>query len=317
MNAEADAAEAAAKAAFQQEAAEAAAEPVATPAPETTKTKEEQPPEPSPEPVKNDETDALKRQLAEIQARNEELTKRVRDEDGRRGGELAELRKQNEGLSNQVRELMTEIREARKAAPAAPVPPEDEPLAKYDQDVKDGVRQIAKAELKPLAEEVERAKAEAKAVRQMSEEMKQEQFRARVELAVPKLSEIINSPKWEEWLKGRNPGNPYTRAQSLDAAASTYNHGIAIELLAQYEAEQNTAAAKPIEPPKGPEKPSKEAQVAVPSTANAVPSKKPNGLTKARMAELDAKLYRFGTATKEDREEYERLCDAEALGQLT
>ena len=268
-------------------------EPTSTPAPTPAAT-------PAPTP------DALRTAMAEKDAKIAELTKRIMDADGRRGGELSELRRQNEALSTKLEALMAKLDKAQSPVAPAPTEPEAEPLAEYDTAVKDGIRQLARREVKPIADALEQTKAELAAAKtEIAEAAKgsyETAFRImeeKLEQAVPKFREYNVDPKFAEWLKQ----NFYTDV--LNDAAAKLDLARATTIFRKYDAEQKTSPATetPVETPRGPVKPSKEAQVAVPA-AGASPPVTPSPIVNinARVAELEKKLYSHRITPKESKE---------------
>jgi hypothetical protein len=285
--------------------------------PEPTKvepSKEETPVEVTPAKVeKNDvEIEALKTTMAEKESRIAELTKRLRDEDGKRGGDLAALREQQTKLGDQIRELIAENRELRKQ-PAQPVQPEDpDVLAEQYPEVAKGMEKRTK----PAIEAATRAEQSAKEIREELAQVKKTQYErdfssfvTRIKTAVPKLDSYNVDPKFEEWCRGKNPGSIQTRQEVFNLCSQYFDDGPAIQLYQQWENENKPATpTQSTEQPKGPVKPTKEAQIPVPSATESVPKAKPV-VASSRIKELEDKLYKFGTATKDDRLEYERLLD--------
>jgi len=288
---------------------DAPATPEPTPAPEPT-------PTPAPEPVEPESTpepqpsalDALKQEMTSKQAKIDELTKRIRDDAGRYGGELSELRR-----------MIAELKEMRSATPAAsptPVETEPEPLADYDENVREGVRKIVKAETKAVIEDLAKTKAEIAAEREESAKAEFVRYVDRVKADAPAASELNNDPSFNAWLDSTKAGTGRrTLRQELDECNAMRDHETAVAIIRRYESEHPKAAATPIETPRGPVKPSKEAQVAVPSAAGAIPPQKQSGLTMARLKLLEGKTLN-NTATKEEYAEFERLSDAADRGEL-
>jgi len=277
-----------------------APEPTPTPAPEPQEP--EQTPAPQPQ-----ELDVLKQEMAAKQAKIDELTKRMRDDAGRYGGELSELKR-----------MIAELKEMRAATPAAssaPVEPEPEPLADYDENVREGVRKIAKAEIKAVTEELAKTKAEIAAERERSVQSDFARYVERVKAEAPAASELNNDPTFNEWLDSTKAGTGRrTLRQELDECNTVRDHETAIAIVRRYESEHPKAAATPVETPRGPVKPSKEAQVAVPSAAGATPPRQ-TGPTMARLKHLEAKTLN-NTATKDEYDEFYRLSDAADRGEL-
>jgi hypothetical protein len=258
--------------------------------------------------------------MAEKDAKIAELTKRIMDADGRRGGELSELRRQNEALSTKLEAMLAKLEKVQSpGATPAPAEPEVEPLADYDAAVKDGIRQLARREMKPISDALEQTKAElAKAKTEIAEAAKgsyETAFRImeeKIEQAVPKFREYNVDPKFVEWLKQ----NFYTDV--LNDAAAKLDLARATTIFRKYDAEQKTSPATetPVETPRGPVKPSKEAQVAVPA-AGASPPVTPSPIVNinARVAELEKKLYSHRITPKESKELddlYEKQADVKS-----
>jgi len=116
---------------------------------------------------------------------------------------------------------------------------------------------------------------------------------------VPKYREYNVDPKFTEWLQQ----NFYT--DILDGAARCLDLERAVTIFRKYDAEQKptTATETPVETPRGPVKPSKEAQVAVPA-AGASPPVTPSPLVNinARVAELEKKMFSHRITPKESKE---------------
>jgi hypothetical protein len=266
-------------------------EPTSTPAPTPAAT-------PAPTP------DALRTAMAEKDAKIAELTKRIMDADGRRGGELSELRRQNEALSTKLEAMLAKLEKVQPPN-ATPAPVEPEPLPDYADDVKDGIRQLARREMKPIADALEQTKAELAAAKtEIAEAAKgsyETAFRImeeKIEQAVPKFREYNVDPKFMEWLKQ----NFYTDV--LNDAAAKLDLARATTIFRKYDAEQKTSPA--TETPvtqRGPVKPSKEAQVAVPAASASPPATpSPTVNINARVAELEKKLYSHRITPKESKE---------------
>ena len=294
---------------------EAAAVQAATPepAPEAAPTAEAQTkenpavqPEQTPSPAANADVEALKTQLAESEARVADLTKRMRDEGGKRGGELNTLRGQVQELSDQVRTLVQENRALRTPKPSEPQPPampdSPDPLDKYEPEVREGVDR----RVKPVSEAAQKATDAASKAEKIAEEAKQEAFRLRQErmfdrirAAVPNFTELYDKEEFQAWCKQRHAGTPYTRDEILDMCAKRCDADPVIEMCKSWEAEQKPAVAPPVEP-KGPTKPSKEAQTAIPKAANQpVVTAPPKQDKNARMKALNDRVFRFGKPLSE------------------
>jgi hypothetical protein len=266
-------------------------EPTSTPAPTPAAT-------PAPTP------DALRTAMAEKDAKIAELTKRIMDADGRRGGELSELRRQNEALSTKLEALMAKLEKVQPPN-ATPAPAEPEPLPDYADDVTDGIRQLARREMKPIADALEQTKAELAAAKtEIAEAAKgsyETAFRImeeKIEQAVPKFREYNVDPKFIAWLEQ----NFYTEV--LNDAATKLNLERATTIFRKYDTEQKTspAAETPVTQ-RGPVKPSKEAQVAVPAASASPPATpSPTVNIRARVAELEKKMFSHRITPKESKE---------------
>ena len=271
-------------------------EPTSTPAPTPAAT-------PAPTP------DALRTAMAEKDAKIAELTKRIMDADGRRGGELSELRRQNEALSTKLEAMLAKLDKVQDPK-ATPAEPEPEPLADYDEKVRSDVDKRADRrvdqKLKPIADALEQTKAELAAAKaEIAEAAKgsyDTAFRImeeKIEQAVPKFREYNVDPKFMEWLDQ----NFYKDV--LNEAATKLDLARATAIFRKYDAEQKTSTATetPVTTQRGPVKPSKEAQVAVPN-ASASPPATPTPLVniKARVAELEKKVYSHRITPKESKE---------------
>ena len=266
-------------------------------------------PAPTPAPTPDANADALQTAMAEKEAKIAELTKRIMDADGRRGGELSELRRQNEALSTKLEAMLAKLDKVQGPnVTPAPTEPEPEPLADYDAATKDGIRQLARREMKPIADALEQTKAElAKAKTEIAEAAKGSYETAyrimedKIEQVVPKFREYNVDPKFKEWLEQ----NFYTEV--LNSAAVNLDLARATTIFRKYDAEQAkpqpTATETPVTTQRGPVKPSKEAQVAVPA-ASASPPATPSPIVNinARVAELDKKLFSHRITPKESKE---------------
>lgn len=285
--------------------------------------------EPTPEPVKEqspapeqpaaDEVEPMKAVLAEKDARIAELTKRVRDEDGRRGGELNALRDQVGKLGDQLRDLMAENRSLRQAPPAAPVAPEPDPLETEYPEVAKGMDRRAK----PAMDAATRAEQLAKEANESTQKLMANQrqrdydaFLGKIKSSVTKMDDYNHDPEFLAWCKQRSSGTPFSRQYVLDECSISMNPEPVIEIFQQWEKEKTAVSAPEPEIPKGPAKPSKEAQSEVPRAA--APAAKVKVVNSAkRLREIEDKVFRFGTSTAEDRIEYNRLLDAQERGELT
>ena len=309
---------------------ETTAEPVVTPEPtptqEPTKAesekgtppkeespKEEAPVEPAPVVPDSSEMDTLKAQLAEKEARLTELTKRIRDEDGKRGGELSTLRNQMENLGNQLRDLISENKELRQNPPKPAEPQEPDPLETEYPEVAKGMDRRTR----PVLEAAQRAEREAKEAKEELRKMQENQrrreydsFLSSIKTAVPKLDEHNGNPEFLQWCLGKNPASPYTRQQVLDACSASMDSVPVVELFQQWEREKNPVTPKSTETPKGPAKPTKEAQLEVPKSSAPASTKPKIDLAK-EIKRIEDKVFKGigGIATQADRLEYERLLD--------
>jgi len=278
----------------------------------------DKPAAPTPDATNTAEIEKLKAEVADRDAKLAEITKRLRDEDGKRGGELGNLRDQVEKLGAQLRELMAENRELRKPKPDVKPepPPEPDDLEKDFPAVAEGVDK----RVKKVSDGVKTAQETAEQTRRDVLAMREAGFMQIVQQAVPNLDQHNKNPAFLDWCGGMIPGTRITRQQALDDAHDSFDAPRAIELIRLWEAEENgkrTPDSAPSDKPKG-DKPSKEAQVEVPKSAGPGPKQPANsGLSKRRYRELEDKIFKWGTATKEDREEYDRLVEAEAEGKLT
>ena len=333
MHAAAVAAEEAAKveqAAMDKARAEEAANGTHPPAPEPAAQPAAEPPAPEPVPVKAEEASSelngLKAQVAERDAKIAELTKRVNDNDGERGGQIRELRQQVNDLGDRVKDLFEENRAlkvatvAKPAEPATPPPPDD--FAEEYPDLSKGIDRRTK----PIMDEAAKALAEAKKAREDMQKLREEQrvrdynaFLGEVKKDVPNLDEINTSTEFQKWLAEQMPGMPrgYIRDKALKESAAAMDTVAVIELLQQFEQTEKKETPEP-EPQKGPKPPSKEAQRTVPEAKGAA-AKPDNGPKAARLKQLENKLYRRigGTITKDELTELDGLRDAEAAGTLT
>ena len=259
---------------------------------------------------------------AKLQAANDrvaELTKRVNDEDGRRGGELNALRHQVEQLGTQLREIVAENKALKDKA--APPPAQEEPdyLRKEFPEIADGVE----ARTSRVLSEAEKAKKAAEDANKTLEELKAERVRDAETRFFEQLSatvkdwETINtSPEFLAYLGERIKGTNRTRLDELRANRAALNVAPVIELFQDYAASKSGSAELPKQKK---DKPSLESQQ-TPASAGAGASGKSDDkpkATKARLKELDDRIFVKGVASKDEREEYERLVDADAEGKLT
>jgi hypothetical protein len=285
--------------------------------------KEETPKEetPAPETEPQDESDSLKSKLAELEARNAELLKRVRDEDGRTGGKLAALQTDMARVADQLRQVMDENRELRKVKEATPeVPPEKDSLEEEYPEVAKGIDRRAKPAIEAATRAEQLAKQaleENKSLREAQSRSEYTKFLDTIKAAVPDMDDINNDPAFADWCAKESPGSPFSRQKSFEVFAAQRNAGKAVELYHLWKSEKTNATNAEPDAPKGQAKPSKEAQVAVPksSAGAAVKPKGKSGLQ--RLKEIEDKCFKFGTATAEDRLEYDRLLDAQERGELS
>ena len=289
------------------------AEPTPAPAPEEPP-KVEAAPEvkdvPAPVvPEVSPEVEALKRDLAERDQRLAELTKRLRDEDGRRGGELSELR-------SQIRELTEKI--TAPVVPVAPdLPPEPDALETEFPNVAQGVA----TRIRPALETAKSAEATAKAVQAEIAKMRAEQaelargaFIEKVRTAVPKSTEYDGDDTFVKWSNERIPGTPYTRQAVFDQCIKSLNADPAIELYQQWESERNKKATPPAAPTvQGLPKPTKESQVSVPTSAATATKAKPIDIPK-RIKELEDKNFKHKALSAAEAIEYNNLLDLQERG---
>lgn len=269
--------------------------------------------------TKTDEVEPAQAVLAEKDARIAELTKRVRDEDGRRGGELNALRDQVGKLGDQLRDLMAENRLLRQAPPAPVVPAEPDPLETEYPEVAKGMDRRAKPAMDAAARAEQLAKEAQASTQKLIENQRQRDydgFLASVKSSVPKLDEYNHDPEFIAWCKGRSAGTPFSRQYVLDECSASMNSQPVVEIFQQWEKEKTPVAVPEQEIPKGPAKPSKEAQLEVPKSS-ASPQKVKVVNSAKRLKEIEDKVFRFGTSTADDRIEYNRLLDAQERGELT
>lgn len=320
---EAARAEEAARLAAQEPVTPTPAEPKAEP-PKEEPPKEEAPkveqPKEEPAPKEDSgEVELLKAKIAEMDARNAELTKRVRDEDGRNGGKLAELQTNMTRLSDQLRQLMEENRELKKAKPVEPVIPEE------PDDLETSYPEIAKgmrSRTRPAMDAATRAEKSAqeaieiaKRLEQQNQQREYDAFLNSVKQGVPNLDAINENPEFRQWCLGEDLDTGEVRQSILNRCSQTMKAGPVIKLFQKWEKEKTPATAVPVEQPKGPAKPSKEAQSEVPKSAAQPATKaKPAVDPSKRLAEIEHKCFVLGTATAEDRLEYEKLLDARERG---
>jgi len=275
---------------------------------------------PSPEPVKPEPTpvvttpdaDALKATIAENETRIADLTKRLRDEDGRRGGDLFALRTQVDNLGSQLRELMAENRELKAKQTAKPIiPKEPDELETEFPSVASGIARRTQ----PAIEAAARAEQIANEAKENTAKLMQDQrdrdynsFMSEIRGKVSRFDEINRDPKFIEWCGQRVPGTPFTRQATLTDCGNTMTAQPVIELFQQWEKENEVKVTKVDDDVtnKG-KKPSKEAQVEPPKSSDSTPTATKPKAVGNRIKELEDKIFRFGTATKEDRAELDRL----------
>jgi len=326
MQADVNAAEQAARA---EEAAAIPAEETVTQTPQAEPVKESTPPEPvkevTPAPVNESaELDSLKAALADKDAKIAELTKRVRDEDGRNGGRLAQLQEQAVRQAEQIRQLTDEVRLSRKVEAKPEPKPEPDALETEFPELAEGVNNRTK----PAMDAAARAEQQAKEAKEQLAKMQVDQrtrdwnaFLGVVKSAVPDMDKTNVDPEFNAWLDGRNPGTSVSRRATMDDCAASLNSGPVIELFQQWnnEKKKSSAAVEPVTPTVA--RPSKEAQVEVPrSGAASTTTKKPSNQEAAkRLKQIEDKVLRGigGVSTVADREEYYKLLDAQERGEFT
>jgi hypothetical protein len=183
------------------------------------------------------------------------------------------------------------------------------------------VAEAINARTKPLREAVVRAEEVGKATLQQLTEMREARFFDAVTAAVPELEQYNADPEFVAWCVEIPTGEDERRQDKLNRYRSTANSKAAIGLLAKWVETKKTKSPVVVaeEPAPKKDKPTKEAQVQVPSSAapsNTVQKSVQND--KARLAELETKVFKLGMqATKEDMQELERLyVEAEKRGEL-
>jgi hypothetical protein len=265
------------------------------------------------------DSEGLRQQLQAANDRIAELTKRVNGEDGRRGGELNALRHQVEQLGNQMRELAEENK-ALKASTPKPVTVPDEPdyLAKEFPEIAAGVdarnsKALSLAEkAAKSAEEANQSLAQIHAARRQDAEGR---FFTELSGAVPNWDQVNQDPDFLAFCAERIKGTNLTRLQVLQENRGSLNAVPVIEVFQDYAASK--VGAVDTSKPKR-EKPSLESQQTLPGAGAGSGGTTPKSTaTRARLKELETKLYVVGSASKEERLEYDRLVDAEAEGKLT
>lgn len=266
--------------------------------------------------------EALRQQLQAANDRIAELTKRVNGEDGRRGGELNALRHQVEQLGNQLREVLAD-NQALKAAtvktPTTPVVP-DEPdyLAKEFPEIAAGVdarnnKALSLAEkAAKSAEEANKTLAEINSSRRQDAESR---FFTELAGAVPNWDQVNQDPEFLAFCAERIKGTNLTRLQVLQENRGSLSALPVIEVFQDYAASKGAAVEQPKDKR---EKPSLESQQTLKGAGAGSGTVTPKSTaTRARLAELEKKLFIVGSASREERQEYDRLVDAEAEGKLT
>ena len=286
-----------------------AEKPVATPEPVVT-----------PEPVKvvePAELETLKQQLQASNDRISELTRRLNSEDGKRGGELNALRHQVEQLTVENKELKAKA-EAPKAAEV--VTEEADYLRKEFPEIADGVDARTKrvseeaAKARKAADEANMTLAEIRQARQAEAEGK---FFTEVAAAVPDWETINSSPEFLAFCAERIKGTSLTRLEVLRQNRESLSATPIIEVFQDHAASKVDKTGTDEPPKLKKEKPSLESQQTLPGAgAGAGAGSTKPVATRARLRELEAKLFVKGGATREDREEYDRLVDAEESGKL-
>jgi hypothetical protein len=295
-----------------------------TPEPEKVETKEETPPqeevpaeetqaEPAPEEKTPSEFELFKAKMAEQETRIVELTKRVRDDDGRRGGELSALRAKYEKAQSELEEL-------RKNPPKPAAPPEPDPLESEYPEVAKGMERRTR----PVMEAALRAEQEAKAVKEELQRLRETQSQrdyasmlSTVNSVVPKREEYDNDPAFVQWCKGTNEGAVQTRQEVFQACSRTLNPTPAIQLYQQWERSKTKAEPAKVVPAK----PKKEDLVDVPRSTNSPDKTAPKKISleqaNRRIKEIEKKVYGGAGATKEETAEHSRLLDAIEKGEIT
>ena len=296
---------------------------IATPAPaepidpQKVEPPKEEPPKESPtatpapvEPVIS-EVEVLKTQIAE-------LTKRVRDEDGKRGGELARLHEQINVLNNQNRENLLKLEELRKAKAEPEIPPEPDPLEKEYPELANGMDRRVKPAVDVANEAILKTRQLEEKTQRLEADLKRREwddFYNKVKSVVPNIEEINRDPKFIEWCNGRTPGDDKSRQQAFKRYADSRNAEPVIELYEQWIGQNKPASTETA--PKGPAKPSKEAQVQVPTSIAPAAKATTTADLQRRVKQLEDKCYKLKSATEDDWKEYYRSLDElERQGQL-
>jgi hypothetical protein len=265
--------------------------------------------------------EALKQQLQAANDRIAELTKRVNGEDGRRGGELNALRHQVEQLGNQLKELMAENQTLKASGVKTPEAPAatDEPdyLEKEFPEIAAGVN-ARNSKAMSLAEKAAKAAEEAnKSLAEIHNARKQDaegRFFTELTTAVPDWAELNTSPEFLAFCAERIKGTNLTRLQVLQANRDSLSAVPVIEVFQDYAASK---AGSGEAPKAKKEKPSLESQQTLPSAGAGSSGAPKSTATRARLKELENKVFVVGSATRDERLEYERLIDADAEGKLT
>lgn len=267
------------------------------------------------------EFEALKAEMAEKDARINELTKRIRDEDGRNGGRLAQLQDQVSKISEQLAQVMAENRELKNKPSAPPPAQEPDPLDTEFPEVAKGIdrrtRPVmdAAARAEQLARE---AKEDLQKLRAAQEQRDYLGFLDDVRRAVPKMEQYNSDPSFIEWCRGQDATSPYSRQEILNICASSRNAKPVIGIFQQWEKEKNNATAASPDAVKAAQKPTVQAQTEVPKSAAPVATKPAKTFDAARrLKEIEDKVFKFGNATAADREEYYKLLDAKERGEFS
>ncbi|MEI6165936.1 MAG: hypothetical protein WCS52_01960 [bacterium] len=280
---------------------------------------------PVPDPVPNAELTELKNQLDAEKARVAELTAKLNEADGRRGGELRMLRESVESMRVQMQTLSEENRKLSEAAknpppPAAPSVDDEEDKAFAEHFPTRAAREKAEAkrreaELEKIRQEALEAKKKAELLERQSMQTATQRFAEEVKAKVPTFLEVIRDPAFNAWANAtRIKGTPMTFGDSYDQAAANLDVNQAIEVLEAYASSKQpiTPPAAPVVDTTKPPKPSKEAQ-SVPASAagggaETVPDpSKDKSKRAARIKELEYKVFESRTATVAERAEIEKL----------
>ncbi len=257
------------------------------------------------------ELDALKAELAEKDERIKALTRRLNAEDGRRGGELTTLRQRVEALTVQVQGLVSENAKLKEAKPAEPA----QPARKFGDEFGDLGAAVDKVGdgLSAAQSAAERAKAEAEDAKRIAVDQTRRNFLRELTAKVPNWSALNENDDFLEFLAEQQPGDRtgVTRLDRLRECEDAFDvDGVAyqFETYTQHKAGKATVTPKPsvagqVGPKKGAGSPAAEA------------SGKPK-YSRARMKQLHQRIFILKAATKDEADEYERLCDAEERGEL-